>query len=149
MAKKKTNQVDKAPTTVQKAKAKAKALKDEHKAAFALRIKEARERLPSARSKVKCVGCFAPRNTLTVKSHVTRTWEHEEIVNIEGKTGVNLPCKHCGEIRYLNLSKFSHDVFNVDRDTFTTFVLLKDDKYNALVGIKSDKNVLDLTDIVK
>ena len=149
MAKKKANQVEKEPTAVSKAKAKAKAIETKNKAAFALRIKEARERLPSARSKVKCVGCFAPRNTLTVKSHVTRTWEHDEIINIEGKTGVNLPCKHCGELRYLNLSKFSHDVFNVDRDTFTTFVLLKDDKYNALVGIITDKNVLDLTEIAK
>ena len=115
-------------------------------------LKQAMSRLPSQRSKVKCAGCFAPRDTLTVKSHVTRTWKLHEIDLHDTKSGVRLPCKHCGEIRYLNLSKFSLDVHNVDRDTFTVFILLKDDKYNALIGytkFTKDNKTLDLTDIVE
>ena len=115
-------------------------------------LKQAMARLPSERSKVQCVGCFAPRNTLTVKSHVTRTWNISEIVLVITKTGVNLPCKHCGEIRYLNLSKFSLDVHIVDRETFNIFILLKDEKFNALVGytkFTKDSKALDLTEIVK
>ena len=108
-------------------------------------LKQAMSRLPSQRSKIKCAGCFAPRDTLTVKSHVTRTWKITEIEIYDTKSGVRLPCKHCGEIRYLNLSKFSLDVHNVDRDTFTVFILLKDDKYNALIGYTKESKTLDLT----
>lgn len=114
-------------------------------------LKRAMLRLPSARSKVKCVGCFAPRDTLTVTSHVSRTWNLTDIQLHETKSGVRLPCLHCGEIRYLNMSKFSLDVHKVDRDTYSIFILLKDDKYNALIGYekpKKEDKTLDLTEMV-
>ena len=107
-------------------------------------IEEAKNRLPSSRSKQKCVGCFAPRNTLTVKTHLESEWDKNQIHIDPIKSGVNLMCGYCKEIRYLNLSKFSLDVFKVDYDQFERFILLKDDKYNALVGIKQEAKTLDL-----
>jgi len=126
---------------------------EREKVALALRKskmdKDALSRLPSARSKLKCLGCFAPRNTLTVKFHVSLTWEKHEISFPENKSGVNLPCKTCKETRFLNLSKFSLDVFKVDLEQYGTFQLLKDDKYNALIGYGNKTNVLDLSEVMK
>jgi len=107
-------------------------------------IASAKARLPSSRSKVKCVGCFAPRNTLTVKTHVESEWNKDQIEIDATKSGVNLPCGYCSEIRYLNMSKFSLDVFKVDFDKFDKFILLKDDKFNALIGIATQGKSLDL-----
>ena len=108
-------------------------------------IAKAKARLPSERSKVQCVGCFAPRNTLTVKSHVSRLWSKHEILISDTMSGLLIPCKHCKEIRYLNLSKFSLDVFRVDFETHSHFMLLKDDKYNAMIGVEADDKDLDLS----
>lgn len=112
------------------------------KASMKALIKKAKERLPSERSKLQCVGCFAPRNTLTVKSHIEKVWQREQIILEPSKSGVSLPCQVCNEIRYLNLSKFSLDVFMVDYDDYTTFTLLKDDKYNALIGFQKEDKTL-------
>lgn len=112
-------------------------------------IAEARTRIPSERSKVRCVGCFNPRNTLTVKGNLEFIWTKEQIIIssadlTNGKTGVNVPCSKCKERRFLSLSKFSYEVFLADYETYKAFVLLKDDKFNALVGVNlnSDKTLV-------
>lgn len=99
-------------------------------------IQEAKEnRLPSARNKI-CEGCFGPRNTLTVKPHLEKIWAVDQIELLDGDEAyVKVPCQFCGEIRKLALSRFSKDVFKTDLEDFPLFVLLKDDKYNAFIGI--------------
>lgn len=112
-------------------------------------IKEARNRLPSERTKIRCEGCFNPRNTLTVKGNVEASWTKDQISKSEDKQGVNLPCSKCSTMRFLSLSKFSLDVFEADLDEYDTFVLLKDDKYNALVGIDLKGMTVDLSELGK
>ena len=106
-------------------------------------------RLPSTRTKNQCSGCFAPRNTLTVKSHVEKLWLKESLEPTD--KGIMLPCKGCGERRFLNLSSFSLDVFLADHADPQSgfFMLLKDDKYNSMIGgIMSDdiKKIIDVQD---
>lgn len=108
-------------------------------------LEQAKNRLPSSRAKVRCEGCFAPRNTLTVKAHKEKIWSKDQIKLEQDRRGVLLPCFFCKEERYLSLSGFSRDVLETDLPTYDMFVLLKDEKYNALVGIEYDKT-LDLGD---
>ena len=98
-------------------------------------------KLPSSRTKIRCSGCFGPRNTLTVKSHVEKLWL-KSVIEITDK-GVMLPCVGCGERRFLNLSSFSLDCFNADYSDPQSgfFMLLKDDKYNSLIGGIIDKEI--------
>lgn len=98
-------------------------------------LKEARKRLPSERSKERCDGCFNPRNTLTVKGNLEHVWTHEQVEIASELQGVYVPCSKCKIRRFLSLSKFSLDVLKSDLTEFKGFVLLKDDKYNALVGV--------------
>ena len=112
-------------------------------------IAEARKRLPSERTKIRCDGCFNPRNTLTVKGNLNASWTKDQIVLSEDKVGVILPCSKCSTSRFLSLSKFSLDVYKADIEEFNTFVLLKDDKYNALIGIDLGGMELDLKDLGK
>lgn len=111
-------------------------------------IQEAREnRLPSARNKI-CEGCFGPRNTLTVKPHIEKIWAVNQIELLPGDEAfVKVPCQFCGEIRKLALSRFSKDVFKTDLEEFPLFVLLKDDKYNAFIGIGANGDQ-DATDFL-
>lgn len=91
-------------------------------------------KLPSTRTKNRCSGCFAPRNTITVKGNLEKIWLRA-VIEITDK-GVMIPCNGCGERRFLNLSSFSLDVFNADYSDPAVgfFILLKDDKYNSMVG---------------
>lgn len=107
-------------------------------------LKEARERLPSERTKDRCVGCFNPHNTLTVKGNLEQVWSHEQIEIASELQGVYVPCSKCKIRRFLSLSKFSLDVLKSDLTEFKGFVLLKDDKYNALVGIDVSNLSVDL-----
>ncbi|KKL62334.1 hypothetical protein LCGC14_2186230 [marine sediment metagenome] len=107
-------------------------------------IKEAKERLPSERTKIRCTGCFNPRNTLTVKGNLEHSWTDEQIEIATDKQGVYLPCKECKVIRFLSMSKFSLDVFKSDLGTYKLFTLLKDDKYNALIGVDVSEMAVDL-----
>ena len=117
----------------QSKKAKSKAL-----------IKYLKARLPSERTKIHCKGCFSPRNTLTVKSHIEKMWLKTDITIIDN--GVSISCLFCGESRYLSMSSFSLDVLKADfqdpRNDF--FMLLKDDKWNSLIGAESDKDILEV-----
>lgn len=107
-------------------------------------IKEAKTRLPSERTKIRCTGCFNPRNTLTVKGNLEHNWTLEQIVISADRLGVFLPCKECNVVRFLSLSKFSLDVFKSDLGTYKLFTLLKDDKYNALIGVDVSEMAVDL-----
>ena len=91
-------------------------------------------RLPSERTKTHCIGCFAPRNTITVKSHIEKMWLKGDIVTVD--SGVMVFCVYCGENRFLSLSSFSLDVFLADLQDPNVgfFMLLKDDKFNSLIG---------------
>lgn len=108
--------------------------KEKKQSAFADMIAQAKSRLPSARITI-CEGCFNPRNTLTVKPHTNHTWAKSEIQIVEDAKFVLVPCKFCKIERMLSLSKFSMDVFTADYLQFNLFMLLKDDRFNALVGI--------------
>lgn len=123
--------------------------KAKKKATYAQMLRDAKKRLPSERTKIRCEGCFNPRNTLTVKGNLEHVWAKAEIRLAEDKSGVYLPCSKCKIIRYLNLSKFSLDVFKSDLDKYFGFVLLKDDKYNALVGLDVSEATLDLGEWTK
>lgn len=107
-------------------------------------LKNAKERLPSERTKVRCDGCFNPRNTLTVKGNLEYVWTKEQLEIAQDKQGVYLPCSKCKVVRFLSLSKFSLDVFESDYAIYKGFVLLKDDKYNALIGIDVQNLPVDL-----
>ena len=107
-------------------------------------LKNAKSRLPSERTKVRCEGCFNPRNTLTVKGNLEHVWTKEEIELATDKVGVYVPCSKCKIVRFLSLSKFSFDVFNSDYAIYKGFVLLKDDKYNSLIGIDVSDLSVDL-----
>ena len=98
-------------------------------------------KIPSSRTKIQCSGCFAPRNTLTVKSHVEKIWLKESLEPTD--KGVMLHCVGCGERRFLNLSSFSRDCFSADYSDPQSgfFILLKDDKYNSLVGGIMDEEI--------
>ena len=108
-------------------------------------LKEAKKRLPSERTKDRCEGCFNPRNTLTVKGNLESVWSVEQIEIATELQGVYVPCSKCGIRRFLSMSKFSLDVLKSDLSEFKGFVLLKDDKYNALVGIDVTNLTLDLS----
>ena len=112
-------------------------------------LKDAKSRLPSERTKVRCEGCFNPRNTLTVKGNVEHVWIKEEIEISTDKVGVYVPCSKCKIVRFLSLSRFSMDVFKSDFDTYGGFVLLKDDKYNSLIGIDVSELSVDLKEWTK
>ena len=118
--------------------------KTKKKATFKQMLKDAKSRLPSERTKLRCDGCFNPRDTLTVKGNLEHVWTKQEIKISEDKSGVYLPCSICKTVRYLNLSKFSLDVFKSDYEKYLGFVLLKDDKYNALVGLDVSEGTVDL-----
>jgi len=129
------------------------------KTALQIAIQEAKLRLPSERSKERCKGCFAPRNTLTVKGNHDFVWTIDQIELLERlpktatqekRSGINIPCAHCGNVRYLSMGSYGRDVLEADMLQFKLFTLLKDDKFNALIGInlKEDKT-LDLTEVVK
>lgn len=107
-------------------------------------IKDAKKRLPSERTKIRCTGCFNPRNTLTVKGNLEYNWTGEQIEIATEKLGVYLPCKECKVVRFLSLSKFSLDVFKSDLGTYKMFTLLKDGKYNALIGVDISNMPIDL-----
>ncbi|KKL24137.1 hypothetical protein LCGC14_2418380, partial [marine sediment metagenome] len=94
-------------------------------------------------------GCFNPRNTLTVKGNVEHVWTKEEIEISTDKVGVYVPCSKCKIVRFLSLSRFSMDVFKSDFDTYGGFVLLKDDKYNSLIGIDVSELSVDLKEWTK
>lgn len=102
-------------------------------------LSDAKARLPSERSKSRCKGCFAPRNTLTVKPHIEKIWNTSQIELKDSFVMVN--CHFCNEKRRLSLSSFSYDVFKSDMDEYSNFILLKDDKYNAFIGVKAQKGI--------
>ena len=117
-------------------------------------VQAAKKRLPSERSKDRCKGCFSPRNTLTVKGNLEHVWNKAQIVLLprtEERKGINVPCGECGNIRYLSLGSYGRDVLEADLDQFDNFILLKDSKWNALIGIEPPKEdkTLDLTEIDK
>lgn len=116
-------------------KKKSTTTKRTKKVNFASIIKDAKNRLPSERTKVRCDGCFNPRNTLTVKGNLEHVWTKDQIQIATDKLGVYVPCSKCSVTRFLSLSKFSLDVFKSDYEIYQGFTLLKDDKYNALIGI--------------
>ena len=109
-------------------------------------LKEARKRLPSERTKDRCAGCFNPRNTLTVKGNLEMVWTIEQIEFASEKQGIYVPCSICGIRRFLGMSKFSLDVLKSDITEFKGFVLLKDDKYNAVVGVDVSNLSVDLNE---
>ena len=98
-------------------------------------LKDAKKRLPSERSKVRCDGCFNPRNTITVKGNLEFVWTKEQVEIASTEQGVYVPCSICGVVRFLHMSKFSLDILRADYEVYKGFTLLKDDKYNALIGI--------------
>jgi hypothetical protein len=112
-------------------------------------LKDARKRLPSERTKDRCDGCFNPRNTLTVKGNLEAVWTIEQVEIATELQGVYVPCSKCEKRRFLSLSKFSLDVLKSDLTEFKGFVLLKDDKYNALVGIDVSNLSVDLKEWTK
>lgn len=116
----------------------------EKKTAMQKAIANARLRLPSSRNTI-CEGCFNPRNTLTVKPHLNKIWHKDQIDVSAGEAFVKVPCQYCKETRKLSLSKFSKDVFESDYTEFSQFVLLKDAKYNAFVGVTT---VVDLGELI-
>ncbi len=129
------------------------------KTALQKAIARARLRLPSQRSKDRCEGCFSPRNTLTVKGNHDHVWTIEQIILLErlpktatqdARNGINIPCKHCNNVRYMSMGSYGRDVLEADMLQYKLFVLLKDDKYNAMIGIEIEEDrTLDLKEIVK
>lgn len=115
--------------------------KEKGQSAFQAMIDQAKSRLPSARITM-CKGCFNPRNTLTVKPHLNHLWTKEEIQYEEGNKFVKVPCKECKIERVLSLSKFSMDVFTADYLEYNLFMLLKDDRFNALIGVTGVIDIL-------
>ena len=107
-------------------------------------LKDAKKRLPSERTKDRCEGCFNPRNTLTVKGNLEHLWSLEQIELAGELQGVYVPCSKCGIRRFLSLSKFSLDVLKSDLTEFKGFILLKDEKYNALIGVDVSGMPVDL-----
>ncbi len=107
-------------------------------------LNEAKKRLPSERTKVRCDGCFNPRNTITVKGNLNHVWTHEQIEIATEKQGIYVPCSKCGVVRFLGMSKFSLDVLESDLTEFKGFVLPKDDKYNAVIGIDVSNLSIDI-----
>jgi len=94
-------------------------------------------------SNIKCDGCFAPRGTLTVKTHIEETWNIDQITV---KTiGVDLPCKLCDISRFLSLGKISMSFLETDiKNRHRTFMLLKDDKYNVLIGCEKPVDYVEV-----
>ena len=109
-------------------------------------ISEAKKRLPSERAKKRCDGCFAPRKTLIVKTHLEGIFNKDEITVRDELDGVTVKCAFCKEFNYLSLGKFAMDVFIADYSNYKRFVLLKDDKWNSLIGFDQGEQ-LDLSDI--
>lgn len=107
-------------------------------------VKEAQKRLKTRM--VQCDKCFSPRNTLTVKTHVGEIWGRPEI-NITDK-GVNLPCKGCKNMRYLSLGQVSLGIFGQEYKDYAYFVLLKDGKWNSLVGVDKIDMSIKFSDII-
>lgn len=113
------------------------------KAEMTKMLKEAKKRVPS-KLMVQCNMCFSPRNTLTVKPHIESVWFKSEIKYSPGENfeGVDVPCKGCKHLRFLSLSEIGRSFFERDWKDYGSFVLLKDDKWNALVGLaKEDKSI--------
>lgn len=84
---------------------------------------------------VKCIGCFAPRNNLIVKPHIENyMWKFSDIQVSKDKSLVLLPCMSCKNIRELPLSSVSMNYLIQDISKYDTFVIIKEGKYNRLVG---------------
>lgn len=112
-------------------------------------VEQAKSKLPSSRSANICIGCFAPRNTLTVKPHTFQIFTKEQVQINEDGSRVSATCLYCGEWRHLSLSSYSQDVLKADYPDFDHFVLMKDHKkgcervlgcscYVSMVGTKEE-----------
>lgn len=106
-------------------------------------IAKAKKRI-TERKKI-CPGCFGPRNNLITKFHREYVWEVKKVIAGEGL--VTLPCKECGVHRTLELGSVSLSQFRSDKQVYEKVILLKDGKFNVLVGF-GDKKPTDLTDFV-
>lgn len=104
-------------------------------------LREAKKRLPSSKL-VRCDMCFSPRNTLTVKPHLESAWLTEEIDIDQTNSIVKIPCKSCKNARVLSLSSISFGLFLSEVPDYSSFILLKDGRFNALVGFEEiDKSI--------
>lgn len=112
--------------------------KTQEKPDFKAQVDAAKARL--AAQNVKCAGCFAPRNNLIVKPHLeTKMWKYEEIEISSDKSMVFVPCMFCKAIRELPLSSVSMNYLKQDIQKYDTFIILKEGKYNRLVGCGEEK----------
>ena len=106
-------------------------------------IAEAKERLEN--NKKQCEGCFGPRNNIITKWHMEKTWLVKDITI--GENRVILPCLVCKTPRELSLGSVSLAQFRTESQLYNTVALIKDGKYNVLVGIGTPKST-DLTGFI-
>lgn len=109
----------------------------------------AKQSISAARKRLKdrakhCTGCFGLRNNLIVKAHIEKVWQVSEIRVFD--TYVELPCKVCSVRRHLPLSHVSLNLYKTELQRYEKVVLLKDGKYNVLMGFGSE--LVDLKDYV-
>lgn len=115
---------------------------------FKQMVEQAKSKLPSSRSANICIGCFAPRNTLTVRPHTMQIFTKDQVQIDQDQSRVSVTCLYCGEWRHLSISSYSYDVLLADFPDFTTFMIMKDHKdkcdkeigcscYTSIVGIDS------------
>lgn len=114
------------------AKKKSSTTEKEEKVPSILAKARERQRLRS----IHCEGCFAPKNTLIVKTHLEKVWFHLEICLKDDH--VIVPCHYCKEKRILSMSSVALNWLSQDLDKgHKQFMLLKDQdssKFNDLVG---------------
>ena len=111
-----------------------------------------RAKSPSARlENGYCVGCFAPRDSLTVRPHINLIWKEDDCYE-DGKN-FRMKCKFCDTMRIVSLSSFSMKTLRGDIQSGSDFfVLAKDHKpecnvktsyllscscYNYVAGVNS------------
>jgi len=102
-------------------------------------IANAKKRI-TERKKI-CPGCFGPRNNIITKFHRERVWDVKDIKSTA--TFLILPCLECKVDRQLELGSVSMSQFKADAQLYEQVVLLKDGKFNVLVGF-GDKKPIDL-----
>jgi len=90
-----------------------------------------------ANRKKICKGCFAPRNNIITKFHREFVWNVKDIQI--GSGFIILPCRECQVARKLELGSVSLSQFEADAQLYEKVILLKDGKFNVLVGFGDKK----------
>ncbi len=112
--------------------------KKEHNDKFKSMIAKAKARL--AEQNKLCPGCFAPRNNIIVKPHLeTVIWKYKDIQISSERSLVIVPCMFCKNHRELPLSTVSMNFLKQDYDKYDLFALMKEGKYNRLIGVGDQK----------